>query len=107
VSFDSEPPDVKNTAFKLPGANSASFAASLMAGSLLIEENEFVKASFDICSYAASASSFRPYPIFTFQSEDIPSSTFLPFVSVKYIPSPLEKINGAPLSCCCFKEEVG
>ena len=34
-SFDSDPPDVKNTAFKFGGARSAIFLANRMAGSWL------------------------------------------------------------------------
>ena len=60
VSFDSEPPDVKKTAFKSPGAIEAIFFANRMAGSLLNVEKLEVKANLDICSFAASANSTLP-----------------------------------------------
>jgi len=65
-----------------------------------------LKASVFICAAAASASSVRPYPTFTFHSDAKPSMYSRPSMSVRVAPLPLLKMScgtvptGAPRSPC-------
>ena len=108
----SAPPDAKKVTSSSPGAISASLAASLMAGAVLKPPYAELNASSFICSAATSASTDRPWPTFTFQSEARPSMYSRPAESVMVAPLPLAMISrgmvpwGAARSPCGCKKCV-
>ncbi len=92
-----DPPVVKCTRFRSPGARAASFAESRAAGSFVMSTKLFEKASVITCSAIASAISRRPRPILVHQSPPTASKYFAPFASHSHAPSP-RLITSAPWS---------
>jgi hypothetical protein len=76
-----EPPVVKNTLFRSPGASSARRSASFAAGPLVSDHGLQYPISM-ICAAAASAISRRPWPTLTHHMPPGPSISEFPSESV-------------------------
>ena len=88
VSDASAPPLVKKNVLIDGYVSALSFSASSIARSLVAPAYAELKASVPICVSAASPSSLRPWPTFTFHRPESPSMYSRPVESVSIAPLP-------------------